>query len=521
MSTSNLICSAVLIAAGALAVHAEVPATCTDKITSTVAANTAQILQNATALADGADKQSLIRQARTRFSQNLVAATTVATCLGSAAQSQELAALLEIRRIDKQLGAVGGGAGSTSLVSSGSIPALLGLALEYGGLTEAFNGTTATLSTTPAKLISAMAKAYGPDTKPPDEATLRALQRVSLSISFDTSRTDTARTKTQSTLLANYQQLSQASAHFILWNDRDPFAAKNWRKILDFANSAQAQEAADAAEKLLAPLTLVPGYGDAFDKAMKAYGDALTTSPTPAATVFTAIINSYVKDMAELAAKVPDWKQLVDKYVAARSKADAQQQKVYAKFAKAPTLVFDYAINRPPLVAASATTGTTTTTPTTPTIAPPDLSSGTLIFTASLGQSDYTLNARANFFNETHPTMRGNFRDFQVSGKWDIPVGVLPRLIAKGTLTFGGLYEHLHQKPLGINLTINDQTINQPGNIGVFQIKYSIPMGTSGVQIPISFTTSNRTELVKEKDNRGNIGITFDLDKLFAQKKGI
>jgi hypothetical protein len=80
------------------------------------------------------------------------------------------------------------------------------------------------------------------------------------------------------------------------------------------------------------------------------------------------------------------------------------------------------------------------------------------------------------------------------------------------------LYEHLHQKPLGIQLLINDQAVNKPGNIGVFQAKYSIPIGDSGVQIPISFTASNRTELVKEKDVRGNIGITFDLDKLLASK---
>ena len=46
---------------------------------------------------------------------------------------------------------------------------------------------------------------------------------------------------------------------------------------------------------------------------------------------------------------------------------------------------------------------------------------------------------------------------------------------------FSGLYEHLHQKPLGIDLKIGDQTINQPGDIGVFQVKYSIPVGDSGV----------------------------------------
>jgi len=95
--------------------------------------------------------------------------------------------------------------------------------------------------------------------------------------------------------------------------------------------------------------------------------------------------------------------------------------------------------------------------------------------------------------------MHGNFRDFQIAGKWDIPVGHLPSFVAKGTLTFSGLYENLHQKPLGIDLLINDEKVNQPGNMGVFQAKYSIPIGDSAFQIPISFTASNRSELIKEK----------------------
>ena len=114
--------------------------------------------------------------------------------------------------------------------------------------------------------------------------------------------------------------------------------------------------------------------------------------------------------------------------------------------------------------------------------------------------------------------MSGNFRDFRLAGKWDFPVGHVPAFIAKGTLTFSGLFEHLHQKPLEIDLSINDVTVNQPGNMGVFQAKYTVPVGDSGIQVPISFTASNRTELIKERELRGNIGITFDLDKLLVQK---
>jgi hypothetical protein len=37
--------------------------------------------------------------------------------------------------------------------------------------------------------------------------------------------------------------------------------------------------------------------------------------------------------------------------------------------------------------------------------------------------------------------------------------------------------------------------------------------------VPISFTWSNRTELINESEKRGQIGLTLDLDSIF-QKVG-
>ncbi len=41
----------------------------------------------------------------------------------------------------------------------------------------------------------------------------------------------------------------------------------------------------------------------------------------------------------------------------------------------------------------------------------------------------------------------------------------------------------------------------------------------SGVKVPVSFTLANRTELIKEKEVRGTIGVTFDFDSLFSKPK--
>jgi hypothetical protein len=494
---------------------------CTTSYVPNVANRAVQLLQTANAKTDVTEKQTSMQEARKDFSNSLNAATTIAACFSAAVEAKSLAAALEARRIDKQVGASGGTSGSTSLVPSGSVPALLGLATEYGGLTESFSGTTATVRTTPAKLLAAMAKAYGPDTTPIDDRTLAALERVSLSVSFDTARTATADTKAGNTLLANYQQLSQASARIILINDRDPLAPKNWKRIREFSQNDSSKSLANEARQLLAPLTQMASYDLALDKAMDAY-DALVKSATPDAAGLTNIFRAYLEEIQKLTLLVPDWHGRLDRYVAARLKLNTEHKNLYQQISKAPTLSLELALNRPPVVSASSSMASTGTAAVPPTGAAasnaPDLSTASLIFTASLLSSEYTLNAKANFFNQTRPGMRGNFRDFQVSGKLDVPVGNVPSFIAKGTLTFSGLFEHLHQKPLGINLTINDQTVNQPGNIGVFQAKYSIPIGDSGIQVPISFTASNRTELIKEKEMRGNIGISFDLDKLFTKK---
>jgi hypothetical protein len=45
-------------------------------------------------------------------------------------------------------------------------------------------------------------------------------------------------------------------------------------------------------------------------------------------------------------------------------------------------------------------------------------------------------------------------------------------------------------------------------------------MKDSGVKIPISVTATNRTELNTEKDVRGSIGITLDLDTLMSTLSG-
>lgn len=84
--------------------------------------------------------------------------------------------------------------------------------------------------------------------------------------------------------------------------------------------------------------------------------------------------------------------------------------------------------------------------------------------------------------------------------------GALTQSISGTTVMFRG-------NPLGIVV------METKGNIAVGQMGIKIPIKGTGFRIPISFSFANRTELIKEKEIRGNIGFTFDLDALFSNIK--
>jgi hypothetical protein len=68
-------------------------------------------------------------------------------------------------------------------------------------------------------------------------------------------------------------------------------------------------------------------------------------------------------------------------------------------------------------------------------------------------------------------------------------------------------------------VVVNDVPISLTGNIWLFQSKLSLKVKNSGVKIPVALTYTNRTELNKESDVRGSIGVTYSLDNLFANSK--
>ncbi len=146
----------------------------------------------------------------------------------------------------------------------------------------------------------------------------------------------------------------------------------------------------------------------------------------------------------------------------------------------------------------------------------PNLSNFTIIAEkGATGKVDATFNGSLTLFDKIPLGMTKRIRDFHLSGQVDYKVG---NLLGFGDVTFflAGRYERQMENaidPMGMAV------MNTKGDIAVGQVGLRIPIKGTGFKIPISFSFANRTELIREKVVKGNIGFTFDLDTLFSNVK--
>jgi hypothetical protein len=147
----------------------------------------------------------------------------------------------------------------------------------------------------------------------------------------------------------------------------------------------------------------------------------------------------------------------------------------------------------------------------------PDLSNLRFVYEkGTLGGIDFTANASLTFFNKrpVGPDVQ-RLRDFDFSGQLDKKLdGVMG--LGPAYLSFTGKYQRLTSNAVAFDGTILPNT---KGDIAAGQIKLTIPLKDSGIKIPFSITFANRTELIREREVRGNFGFTFDVDTLFARFK--
>jgi len=428
---------------------------------------------------------------------------------------------LEEKRLDKQTEASSGTSGGTSPVSKGSVPSLLGFAVEHGGLVESSNDTILTFRGNAANFVKALSQQdYIKSWIDPNSTlVIKGVQRLSFSVSFDTSQGSSPGVFT-----GTKQQLAGASAHVDIYNKRDPRHPDYFR----FWNNQLVASRGALANSLNALFAAIASYTDPTSGG-RPYDTWRTTARTAIASAAADQVEDVVLKQAEefrrVFDNVPALQPMFHSAANALSAYAEERRQGLDKIAKSPIVSIEYNFARqlPEAKTLNALASASTNVSPAGGMALPDLSSVTLIAALALGKSkgapELTANATATFFNSI-PTgsTAGNLRDFRLSTQLDVPLRDIPS-VGLPRLSFSYLFLSLVEKPLGAKVTVNGVDVGTTGNIHLFQSKLIFAVKNSGVKIPISFTYSNRTELNTEKEKRGTIGITYDFDSLFAKPK--
>jgi hypothetical protein len=436
------------------------------------------------------------------------------TAASTSAVKASVAPSVAQSRTDQQTTASAGTSGTTSAVSKGSVPSLLSFAEEYGGLTQSVSGSVTTVQGNVANIIKAIsAKEYEKSfTAGANNPFVRSVSKASFSIGLNTGTTGSS-TSTS----AQPSTFSSATAHIDLINYRDP-RDKHWEQTWRDLAQKQGQDIEDEVNKEVVTLKKSEAYNEWRNKTQQ----TLTDLATYEKTTNDAPADRDKKISAALQGILDDFKTidgisevLLKAKLAAYTK---QKQSITDIINKSPVFSFEYTFTNQSSVQLPKSTTQTYAIGTTA----PNLSNFNFIFGGPLsknGAVQITANASTTLFTSASSQLHLTpVRDYKFAAEVDIPVPAIASL-AKSTVSLSGLFQGLLQEPLGQQVMVNGVAVKNTGNIVLGQAKWSFPVGTSGITFPISITVSNRTELIKEKDVKGTIGVSYNLDSLFSKQQ--
>ena len=435
----------------------------------------------------------------------------VVALLGQLMIDQQKASFLleaEEARTDKQTGAGPGANGTTSLVVKGGVPSILGMAVENGAAVANTSGTTITFRFNPVGTLEALANkgyitGYREDQ---NDSFKRFFRKTSVGVSFDANRGTTPGTLTGST-----KQISAFSFKYVFINQRDPRDQKYQKQWEDFVATKgvdftkAAAKSFKALERVRTATAPLPQFkNEALQAWLKQTNQLLagiTVGPsfTGEQQAISQVQQVLKKQLAALPIKdIESDKSTMDgltNYASGFKTYLDEKNKILDEIAKGTVVSFEYTNNREVNI--------------------PDTSNFSFIAEKGPGgRFDLTANGSLTMFNKK-PAGMNRVRDFQFAGQLDVPLGD-PLGFGKSTLSFSGRYERL----LGDAMTLAGTVVPKTkGDLALGQIKLTLPVKGLGLKIPFSITFANRSELIKEKDIRGNFGFTFDLDTIFAKWK--
>jgi len=387
---------------------------------------------------------------------------------------------VEEARTDEQLGSGPSGSGTTTLVSKGGIPSLFAIAVENGALSQSISGTTITFRGTPVGIVSAIQGKGFIDLLPTDETALALLANVAFSASFDASRgNDVA---APATFRGDARQLSQLTVRWVAVNRRNPQLLRYqplWTEVGGVAGVLGALVNDTREFTQTDPL---------FQAWLAGTAAELSAAAIPGTTIDAAVVREILaRRFATLAATSPATTARLRGVSDAFTGVIAARANALKKIAEGLLVTLEYTNDRP--------------------VEGPTLSNGRFIAQVG-GGVDLTANASVTWFNGTPPLGADRLRDFQAAIQVDVPLSRYSQL-GNFVLAFAARYDHLQADPAA--------GLAESADIGIGQIKLVIPMRGTGVRIPVSITFANRTELIEEKIIRGNVGVSFDLDGMFAR----
>ena len=413
---------------------------------------------------------------------------------------------VEASRTDKQLGADSRAAGTTSLGVKGGIPQVISWAVENGGGVSSIDGTTLTFRLNPVGFIQGLSGSgyISGFRNTEDDALVRFFRRTSIGFSFDTTR-DT----NPPTFTGAKRQLSAVSARYQLINQRDPRAERYRKRWDEFFNNEGIQFTNEQTDQLKR-LQVSDAKGEFRNADVQAWleqtNDALTktqitaTDPTKNQAI-EEVQNILIQRLAQLPMQTlqsdTELTSALSGFVAAYLPYLTAKKKIMDEIAKGTLVTFEYTNYRDPNA--------------------PDLSNFRFVAEkGTVGGLDFSANASLTFFNK-RPVGANvqRLRDFDFSANLDKKLDDVMGL-GPATLTFAGKYQRLTSNAIAFDGTVLPFT---KGDIAAGQVKLTIPIGSSGLKMPFSITFANRTELLREREVRGNFGFTFDLDTLFARLK--
>ena len=434
---------------------------------------------------------------------------------------------LESSRADKQTGASAATTGGTSPVAQGPVARVLSVAAEYGVLTETAAKRVVTVRGNLAGLPSALVQkdvfpyCVGEERSGfcVDGSVLGVLKRVSFHLSFDPARpqaltgqaTSTAGGDPQAvTFTGESGEISAFGGRVEIWNRRDtstPAFADAWKNKVGAAlNEASSNllKAAPLVEDVMALDEFGAWTTDSITAVRRANQD-----PDQIAQVLDDALNRLVGVAKK---RIANFDERITEALAAYSRFFLLQDDLIDSLATKNVLAFEYAHASPALQAAT--------------------DNYRVIFDYAFSKSTKLVaNGAVTFYGSVPAgqTIVTRLRDAQFGAQVDQGLGKLA-ILGPAVFSAAGYFQYQHSpalleidpaKPIpGITFiglpTDAKQVFTPAGNIWLAQAKLSLVPSNSSVKVPLSVTWSNRTELIDKPVLRGQIGISYDLDSLFA-----